>query len=65
MDAATLTQMIGSLGFPIVACIALFIDKKEERQQRQKENEKFTEAINNNTLAMTKLIDRIDCNKGV
>lgn len=24
MDAATITQLIGSLGFPIIACCALF-----------------------------------------
>lgn len=58
MDVATVTQVIGSLGFPIVACIAVgwYVVKVQT---------KMFEAINNNTLALTKLAEKIDSGKGV
>ena len=71
MDANTLVTLIGSLGFPIVACvgIAWFFAKvndnyrsdiKEMNSQHKEEMEKMTEAINNNTLVIQKLIDRME-----
>lgn len=40
---------ISTVGFPIVACIALYYNHL-----------KLSEAINNNTLALTKLAEKID-----
>lgn len=53
-------QAVGSLGFPIVACGALFWlnNKQDERYQQQMEN--IRKAVENNTLAITKLVDKLE-----
>ena len=62
--------MITTVGFPIVACLLLgwFIkyqtdrydeELKDVRKEHRAEVVKMTEAINNNTLALTKLCERI------
>ena len=69
MDANVIITMIGSLGFPIVACIGMAYffakvndnyrtDIKEMNNSHKEEMDKMTEAINNNTLVIQKLIDR-------
>ena len=66
----TISQMITSIGFPIVACgaMAWYVkdtnDKHREEVQRlnnqhKEEMEQVTEALNNNTLALQKLCDKI------
>ena len=70
MDANIIISMIGSLGFPIVACIfiAVFFSKtqdnyradiKEMQMTHKQETDKMTEALNNNTLALQRLVDKI------
>ena len=59
MDANTITQLVGSLGFPIVACVALFWFMIKSNEQHKEEMNKLSEALNNNTLAITKLSDKI------
>jgi len=60
MDATALTQAISSLGFPIVACAALgWYFVKTQKDDRETIS-KLSDAINNNTLATTKLTDKID-----
>lgn len=81
MDASTITSLIASLGFPIVACgaMAFFIVKrseandaklealrKEQREdlqviQREHKDEvaKMSEALNNNTIAIEQLTEKI------
>ena len=68
-------QLIGTLGFPIIACIsmALYVkeqtknnreDVKELNAQHSKEMLEFKEeiktALNNNTIALTKLCEKLD-----
>ena len=71
MDFNVLITMVGSLGFPIVACIAMAIffrevnknyreDIKELSSNHKNEMDKVTEAINNNTIVVQKLIDKLD-----
>ena len=72
-------QIISSLGFPIVACISMAIyvkeqtknnreDVKELNTQHSKEMNAFKdeikEALNNNTIALTKLCERLDREEG-
>lgn len=59
MDANTIIQLVGSLGFPIVACVALFWFMIKSNEQHKEEMNKLSEALNNNTLAITKLSDKI------
>ena len=59
MDMSAITTLIGSLGFPIAACIACFWMLNKERDEHKEEMFKVSEAINNNTLAVTKLTERL------
>lgn len=59
MDAGTITSMIGSLGFPIACCIALFIQLRKSDENHKEEMQKVTEALNQNTLAITELTDKL------
>ena len=60
MDLQAITTLIGSLGFPIAACIAMFWTLNKEREERMEEMKKFTEAINNNTMALESLKGKLD-----
>lgn len=68
-------QLISTLGFPIVACVcmALYVkeqtknnreDVKELNEQHSKEmidfKDEIKEALNNNTIALTKLCEKLD-----
>lgn len=60
MDANTIIQLVGSLGFPIVMCGALFWRMVKSDEQHKEEMDKLSEALNNNTIAITKLTDNLD-----
>ena len=71
MDANTWITLISTLGFPIVMCgaMAWFVkyitdlnrdDMSSEREQHDKEMNEITQAVNNNTLALSKLVDLIE-----
>lgn len=64
MDLNTLVQLIGSLGFPIAACIACFWMLNKEREEHKAEMQKVTEAIVNNTMALEALKNRLDNKHG-
>lgn len=59
MDVNTLIQLVSSLGFPIVCCGALFWKMVKTDEQHKEEMDKVTEALNNNTIALTKLSDKL------
>ena len=60
MDITTITQFISTLGFPIAVCLICFwyINKREE--QHKEEISELAKAINNNTIVMQKLVDRLE-----
>ena len=71
MDFNMIIAAIGSLGFPIIACLALgwyvkyMTDNSNARMDNiQKEHKeevtKMTEALQNNTLAIQRLCDKLD-----
>jgi cytidylate kinase len=60
MDVNLLIQLVGSLGFPIVACGALFWRMVKSDEQHIEEMSKMSEALNNNTSALLKLTERLD-----
>jgi hypothetical protein len=60
MDVNSLIQLVGSLGFPIVACGALFWRMVKSDEQHKEEMAKISEALNNNTTALVKLTEKID-----
>lgn len=60
MDVQTLTQIISSLGFPIVVAGAMFWKMNNQDDDHKEEMNKITEAVNNNTLVIQKLIDSME-----
>lgn len=60
MDVNSLIQLIGSLGFPVVACGALFWRMIKSDEQHKEEMNKMSEALNNNTSALIKLTDKLE-----
>lgn len=60
MDVNSLIQLVGSLGFPIVMCGALFWRMVKSDEQHKEEMNKMSEALNNNTSALVKLTERLD-----
>ena len=63
MDVSGLIQVVGSLGFPIAACIAVFWYLMKESENHKAEVNKLSEALQNNTLALTKLCDELEKEK--
>lgn len=62
MDLQTVTNVISTVGFPICVCLICFwyINKMQERHKA--ETDKLAEALNNNTLVMQRLVDKLDYN---
>jgi len=70
MDFTAVITAIGSVGFPIVACCAMAFffskvnnnyrtDIKDLSQQHKEEMAAMTEALNNNTLVIQRLVDKL------
>lgn len=60
MDVTAITQIISNVGFPIAMCCALLWHIKNLSEVRKEETDKFTEALNKNTLVLQKLCDTMD-----
>ena len=60
MDVSAIVQVVGSLGFPIAACIAVFWYLMKESENHKQEVNKLSEALQNNTVALTKLCDELE-----
>lgn len=59
MDANAVTTAISTLGFPIVMCGAMFWYMLKEKDSHKEEMNSVTEALNNNTLILQKLCDKL------
>lgn len=60
MDFNTIITAIGSLGFPIVACILMGYIFIKFTDNYRADIKSMTEIVNNNTIALNKLIDKLD-----
>lgn len=71
MDYSVVTQLVTSLGFPIVMCglMAYYVkymgdkfsvERQETSARHQEEIAKITDALNNNTIALTRLCEKMD-----
>lgn len=60
MDVQTITTLISSVGFPIFACVACGWYIKEKDKDHKDEMDKLSTAINNNTLVIQKLLDKME-----
>lgn len=59
MDVNSILTAIATVGFPIVACAALFWQNWKMSENHRTEMAKVTEAIANNTIALTQLTTEI------
>ena len=62
IDWSLIVSLIGSLGFPIVACIALFKYMKETTTAHKEEIDELRKTIESNTLVIQKLVDKMEAN---
>lgn len=59
MDCSSIIQVISNVGFPIAMSILLMFYMRENDQKHDEEVKNLREAIENNTIVMNKLIDKI------
>lgn len=64
MDTSTIVQIISSLGFPIACCVAMFWQNNKLNESHKEEVSKLNEAINNNTIALNHIIDKLGGENG-
>ena len=71
MDAQTITTIISSLGFPIFCCLALgwwikstteSFNKQldETRKDHKEEIKSIKDSLDNNTIALTRLLEKLE-----
>lgn len=59
MDANTIITTIQAVGFPIAACVALYLHMIHQDADHKDEVNQLREAISNNTAVMQRLLDRL------
>lgn len=59
MDVQTITTIISTVGFPIAVCLVCFWYINKQNEQHKAETDKLAEALNNNTIVMQKLVDKL------
>lgn len=60
MNYNDIVTLISTVGFPIVMCGALFWYVVKSNQGHKEEMDALKDALNANTLAITKLTDKLD-----
>ena len=60
MDINAVSTMIGSLGFPIAACIYMAYVNAKQTEAHKEEMAKMTEAVNELKVAITSLVDKLN-----
>lgn len=53
-------QIVGTLGFPIAAYVGIFIYMIKKDEQHKAEIDLLSAAVQNNTLVMTEIRDRLE-----
>lgn len=56
MTMETIITAISTVGFPIVMCVMLFIENRKQAEATRT-------AIENNTLTIQKLVDKLECER--
>lgn len=59
MDVSAVIQAISTVGFPIVMCLLFMYYIKYINDQHKDEIDKLSQSVNNNTLVMQKLLDKL------
>ena len=63
-SASSIITAISTVGFPIVACGALFWYIQKENVSNRDKIDKLSDTINANTAVMGKLLERLDRDNG-
>lgn len=59
MDANAIITTIQAVGFPIAACVALYLHMIHQDADHKEEVNQLRDAIQNNTAVMQRLLDRL------
>lgn len=59
MGVQELTAIISTVGFPICVCLICFWYINKQQEAHKQETDKLAEALNNNTIVMQKLVDKL------
>ena len=60
MDLAGVLQILQTIGFPSAFCLIVLKMLEEERVSHKEEMRQMTEALNNNTMVLTAIKQRLD-----
>ena len=60
-----IVSIISTVGFPIALTLILLLYIYDSNNKHKEEIDKMSEALNNNTIALTKLLDRMEADKHV
>lgn len=59
MEVTTFTELFSNLAVPVACLIAMFYLWDKERSDHKAEMDRITQALENNTLVMTQIRDRL------
>jgi len=60
MDWNVVISFIQGVGFPIACVLIMFQQMDKEREAHKEETQKVTEALNNNTIILTELKQKLE-----
>lgn len=60
MELQEILTAVSTVGFPIVACGAMFWKIHDQDTKHKEEIDKLSQALENNTIAMTRLVDHLE-----
>lgn len=60
MGVNEVMNIITTVGFPIAVCLICFWYINKMQEQHKAETDKLAEALNNNTLVMQQLVDKLN-----
>lgn len=60
MDYTEITNLISTIGFPIVCCIVMYKQNVELTKYMQEQNNKLTSAIHDMSITLEKMRDKLD-----
>lgn len=60
MDASAIMTAISSIGFPSAMCVVLLVQMQKEAQMHKEELTMLSKFLNENTLTIQKLADRLE-----
>ena len=60
----TFVQFLQQMGFPIAICCYLLYDRRLSDDAHKEESIKMTEALNNNTLALSRILEVLRIGEG-